>query len=156
MSSERGEKKMTVTEYLDEKDANGNAKYLKAKGVGQKVQSKAGHEALSHLDDVAASVGLTNTCGVVVLGPSRSKGGSESWVGESFQRLAEAVMNAKLDLERVQEEMENVVAFQAVNGQTEAGMEIASKKLVILDEKSISIKARLASLWLDRGSLCPI
>ena len=144
MSSERESKKLTVQEYLEEKDANGNAKYLKAKDVGQKVQSKAGHEALSHLDDVAASVGLTNTCGIVVLGPSRSKGGSESWIGESFQRLAEKVMNAKPDLARVQEEMESVTAFQAVNGQTEAGAEIASRKLVILDEKSISIKVRLA------------
>ena len=102
MSSEREEKKMTVKELLDEKDSNGNPKYLKAKDVAQKAQSKAGHEALSKLDDIAASVGLTNTVGVVVLGPSRSNGQAESWIGQCFMRLAEKVMNAKLELSHVQ------------------------------------------------------
>jgi hypothetical protein len=141
MSSERESKKMTVQEYLDEKDANGDAKYLKAKDVGQKVQAKAGHEALSQLDDVVASIGLTNTCGIVVLGPSRSKAGSDSWIQESFGRLAEDVMNAKRDLERVLEETQ---AVKNVIGQTEAGKTNVREKLVILDEKAISIGVRLA------------
>ena len=94
----RESQKMTVQEFLDEKDAD-----LKAKGMDQKAQAKAGHEARSKLGDVVDAVGLTNSCGLVVLGPSRSKAGSESWIQESFVRLAEAVLVAKLDLEQVLE-----------------------------------------------------
>jgi hypothetical protein len=136
----RESQKMTVQEFLDEKDAN-----LKAKGMDQKVQAKAGHEALSKLGDVVDAVGLTNPCGLVVLGPSRSKAGSESWIQESFARLAESVLIAKLDLEQVLDEAEALkIGRDKIGNQTEAKNENVKAKLVILDEKAIAIGVRLA------------